>query len=116
MTEQEIFEGLKKLALEDLANVPEGDIADISFCVFMTATRPDGSAIGGAFIVDKEISEELDSEELVKTGSLPSLTSYIMLRQSKPVVNRCITAAVTLQNLDGEEYKVTDPDLEGSKH
>ena len=45
MTEAEIFDGLKKMCLEDLEEVPEGDIVDISFCVFMTATRPDGTAL-----------------------------------------------------------------------
>ena len=101
MTEREIFEGLKKLTLEDLENVPEGDIQDISFCVYMVATRADGSALGGAFIVDPEVGD-IDSEELVKSGSLSSLTSYILLKQSQSVVNRCITAAVTLQNLEME--------------
>ena len=101
MSELEVFRGLTKLALEDLEEVPEGDIKNISFCVFMTATREDGSAIGGAFVVDPEMGE-VESEELVKTGSLPSLTSYILMRQSQPVLNRCITAAVTLISLDEE--------------
>ncbi len=106
MNEKNVFDGLVKLALEDLENIPKGEIKDISFCVYMTATRTDGSAVGGAFLVDPEIGEDTDSQDLVKNGSLPSLTSYILMRQSQPIVNRCITAAVTLQDL---ELKGTPP-------
>ena len=52
--------------------------------------------------MDKNIEEDASSEDLVKFGSLPSLTSYVLLKQSKPVVNRCITAAVTLQDIEVE--------------
>ena len=104
MSEETVFEGLTKLALEDLANVPEGDIEHISFCCFMVATRKDGSAVGGAFIVDPNVGD-ISSEDLVKTGSVPSLSTYIVMRQSESVINRCITAAVTLKSLDKEEGK-----------
>ena len=117
MSEETVFEGLTKLALEDLQNVPQDEIGEISFCCFMTATRKDGSALGGAFIVDSNIGD-ISSEELVKFGSLPSLTSYIIMRQSQPIVNRCISAAVTLQAMDTEEKVVVNSiaDLEGEKH
>ena len=115
MSEQEIFEGLKKLALEDLANVPEGEIENLSFCCYMVATRKDGSAIGGAFIVDPEVGD-VSSEELVKTGSLPALASYIIMRQSMPVINRCLAAAATLQDIEIEGSAPKAADLEGSTH
>ena len=101
MSEREVFEGLTKMALEDLANVPEGDIEHVSFCCFMVATRADGSAIGGAFVVDPNVGD-ISSEELVDDGSVPSLTTYILMKQSPPIVNRCITAAVTLKSIDKE--------------
>ena len=98
MSEKEVFEGLTKMALEDLESVPEGEIEHISFCCFMVATRTDGSAIGGAFVVDPNVGD-IDTRELIETGSVPSLTSYIIMRQSQPIVDRCITAAVTLQEV-----------------
>ena len=95
------------MSLEDLANVPEGDIEHISFCCFMVATRKDGSAVGGAFVVDPNVGD-VSTEDLVKEGSVPSLSTYIIMRQSEPVVNRCITAAVTLKSLDKEVGKTDD--------
>lgn len=101
MSEKEVFEGLTQLALQDLENVPAGEIEHISFCCFMVATREDGSAVGGAFVVDPNVGD-ISTEELVEHGSIPSITTYIIMRQSAPVVNRCITAAVTLKDVSAK--------------
>jgi hypothetical protein len=98
MTEKEIFEGLTKLAFQGLEGAPEEDVEHISFCCYMVATRADGSAIGGAFVVDPEVGD-ISTEELTESGSIPSITTYVLMRQSAPVVNRCITAAVTLKDV-----------------
>ena len=111
MSEQDVFEGLTQLALEDLENVPQGEIEHISFCVFMSAINKDGRALGGAFLVDPEIGD-IDSKELVESGSIPSITSYVLLRQSQAIINNCITRAVALQ--DTEVAGVAD--VEGAKH
>jgi hypothetical protein len=103
MEQEKLHERLIEEALGDMPGITREEMVHVSFCVNMVATRADGSAIGGSFIVDPAIPEDLDSETLVKEGSLPSLTSYIMMKQGQPIVNRCITAAVALQTIDTEK-------------
>lgn len=109
MNEQDVFEGLTKLALEDHMNVPADDIKDISFCVFVSATRTDGEPLGGAFMVDPNVGD-IEVGELIETSSIPSLTSYILTRHGQHILNRCVNEAIAVQGAD------TTADFEGAKH
>jgi hypothetical protein len=108
MNEPELFEALKEAALNEMGEISADDLTELSFCVMMFAGRPDGSAVGGAFIVDPALDEDMDAEKLVTDGSLASLTAFITMKQAQPIANRCLTAAATLKGLDPYKEKPDD--------
>lgn len=97
MTNEELFGALTEVAKAELGEEAGDQVQKISFSVMFTATNDTGGILGGALRIDPEGEAIGTVDELIVGGSVPSLVTYILMKQSAGILDRCLAAALMLK-------------------